>query len=316
MKYLNASIQPFSKMKVTIVAQLGKWRGPGQDDILVENPSFLSNLSLPTSLKYLSLRGVLGIKELPNSITELTNLLILDLKNCANMETLNDKIGNLAKLTHFNISGCYLVQHMPKGIGSLHKLEVLKGFVLGCPKDNDSNPCTISELAQMRKLRKLSMRVVGKGEISKDLWEVVSKMGSLVSLAITWCSSSICPPSVPLHLKKLDLRRFPNEPEWINPSMLEKLRKLYIRGGTLESLPSWEQKLNIVELHLQHLHDLQLSWSALQSSFPKLAYLEIHNCDGVLRDMPKKPRNSDGLLMTIDIDPREIGGSSTSPVSD
>ena len=283
-KYLQ--IQPLSKMKVSNVLQLGKWQGQLQDDIQVEKSSFLSNLSLQAStLKYLSLRSVLGIRELPDSIAQLTNLMILDLKDCINLEKMNEKIGEISKLSHLNISGCILLRYMPKALASLKGMEVLKGFVV-CAKDNGQ--CTVAELATLTNVRKLSIRVRRTATIREGEWEGVRKMVGLRSLGITWGDQASPPPNNPLDLEKLDLRRFPHEPErttwpdWMVyiSTKLEKLRKLYIRGGKLDSL-SPVRETNIIELHLKHLHHLNLKWSDVSSKFPKLAYLEICGCPGI-----------------------------------
>ncbi|RWR88098.1 disease resistance RPP13-like protein 4 [Cinnamomum micranthum f. kanehirae] len=292
-KYLR--IQPLSKMKVTNVLQLGTWQGQLQDDIQVENSSFLSNLSLQAAtLKYLSLRSVLGIRELPDSIALLTNLMILDLKDCKNLEKLNEKIKGLSKLTNLNISGCTLVRYMPKELGFLKEMEVLKGFVV-CAKD--SGQCTVAELATMSNLRKLSITVRRTATIGEDEWEGVSKMCRLRSLGITWGDQASLPPNNPLDLEKLELRRFPCEPEgttwpkWMVyiSTKLKKLRKLHIRGGKMDSL-SPEQAMDIIELHLKHLQHLNLKWSEVSSKFPKLAYLEICGCPRI-KGIPQSELN-------------------------
>lgn len=292
----NLRIQSLSKMKVSNVLQLGKWQGQLQDDIqVIENSSFLKKSSLSAgTLKYLSLRSVLGIRELPDSLAQLPNLMILDLKDCINLEKLNEKIVGLSKLTHLNISGCILLPYMPKGLGSLKEMEVLKGFVV-CAKD--SGQCTVAELATMSNLRKLSITVRRTATIGEGEWEGVTKTCRLRSLGITWGDQASLPPNNPLHLEKLELRRFPCEPEgttwpkWMVyiSTKLEKLRKLHIRGGKLDSL-SPERPMNIIELHLKHLQHLNLKWSEVSSKFPKLAYLEICRCPNI-KGIPQSELN-------------------------
>nr|GMC80292.1 disease resistance RPP13-like protein 4 [Ipomoea batatas] len=56
-------------------------------------------------LKYLSLRGVVGINSLPPSISNCCNLQVLDLKSCMDLEEVPSEIRSLSKLTYFNVSG-------------------------------------------------------------------------------------------------------------------------------------------------------------------------------------------------------------------
>ncbi|KAL7164526.1 hypothetical protein ACSBR2_040432 [Camellia fascicularis] len=106
-------------------------------------------------LRFLSLRGISLITELPQFISQVTNLKILDLKACHNLEVVPDWIGLLKSLTHLDVSECYFLDHMPEGLGSLSELQVLKGFIISDSKDKSS--CTINDLTKLPKLRKLSI---------------------------------------------------------------------------------------------------------------------------------------------------------------
>ncbi|KAK2638023.1 hypothetical protein Ddye_025818 [Dipteronia dyeriana] len=73
----------FSKMRNVQVLHLGMWQSLTEHHhIEVENTDFLTGLKNMESLRLLSLLGISGIKELPNSITKLRNLRILDLRAC------------------------------------------------------------------------------------------------------------------------------------------------------------------------------------------------------------------------------------------
>jgi hypothetical protein len=61
-------------------------------------------------------------------------------------------------LTYLDISECYLLDHMPKWICELSNLEVLKGFIAGS-EDNKKQFCRLGDLSELRKLRKLSIKI-------------------------------------------------------------------------------------------------------------------------------------------------------------
>ncbi|XP_030945737.1 uncharacterized protein LOC115970216 [Quercus lobata] len=90
------------------------------------------------------------------------------------------------------------------------------------------------------------------------------------------------PPTPPiLKLEKLDLQCFPNPAaKWLTPDSLPDLEKLYIRGGSLETLDKrkWS-KVKI--LRLKYLREVKMTWLELGESFPKLEYLEKVKCPGI-----------------------------------
>ena len=84
-----------AKMKHLEVLQLGRWlQGSPKHHIEVESEEFLKELRDQKELKYLSLRGISRISELPLSIFQLESLETLDLKACHNLETLPKREGD------------------------------------------------------------------------------------------------------------------------------------------------------------------------------------------------------------------------------
>ncbi|GKU95897.1 hypothetical protein SLEP1_g9195 [Rubroshorea leprosula] len=82
---------------------------------------------------------------------------------------------------------------------------------------------------------------------------------------------------LPKRLKKLDIRCYPNSslPTWINPDQLEKLEKLYIRGGHLCCLKDFK---TVKTLRLRYLTKLKMDWKKLNDLFPDLQFLEKIGC--------------------------------------
>lgn len=302
-QYLGFKSDWLSKLKRVEVLQLGRWQSSVKHHIEVENEDLvidskkkkkveyevsLNGLGTQTSLRYLSLRGVSRLTALPRSVLNLISLEILDLRACHNLEKLPSDVSALRNLTHLDVSECYLLESMPKGIEELSALQVLKGFVIGNVR---RNPCKLSDLARLKSLRKLGIRigneVLGEGEFKnlKDLealqilvisWGIVS-----LQLSAEAASGSF---SVPPNLKKLDLRCLPitTRPNWLKPVDLISLEKLYIRGGELSSLELQdEQKWKVKVLLLKYLKNLKVDEPQLHDMFPELEYLEKVNCNKI-----------------------------------
>ncbi|XP_009417414.2 disease resistance RPP13-like protein 4 [Musa acuminata AAA Group] len=301
-QYLRLDKSWFSEMRKIKVLQLGRWQRQAKHHIEVESTEFLEGLRGFKHLSYLSFQGISRITELPASIGKVSNLRILDLRACHNLEKLTSGITNLKKLTHLDVSECHLLEFIPKGISSLSELQVLKGFVVG--DSRSKHPCRLNELAKLEKLRKLSMIIGNKVTVTEDELGDLKSCRALRSLTITWivlppkkavsrltrmASMTMTSLALPVGLEKLDLRCFPGKlaPEWLNPSALRSLKKLYLRGGTLKSLglerfpPTW----NVEVLRLKFLSELEVEWSQIRASFPGLVYLEIFQC-GRLRSFP------------------------------
>ncbi|KAA8515660.1 hypothetical protein F0562_018729 [Nyssa sinensis] len=271
-----------SKLRNVEVLQLGRWQSSARHHIEVEKNELLNGLGAQKCLRYLSLRGISRITSLPNSITGLISLEILDLRACHNLEKLPPDISELKNLTHLDISECYLLESMPKGLEDLSALQVLKGFVMGNSK---GNACKLGDLAGgLKYLRKLSIYIRRDALIQEGEFVKLKDFADLGVLTISWDSrisnekAGKKEISFPQNLRKLDLRYVPFMTlEWLKPSELTSLEKLYIRGGELNSLDYTNdgKKWNVRFLRLKYLKKLNVEKTGLQEKFPDAVYLEI-----------------------------------------
>ena len=283
-QYLHFKPDWLTKLKMIEVLQLGRWQDNVLNHIEAINEELLKGLGAQKNLKYLSLRGISRIAELPPSIVNLTSLEILDLKACHNLETLPNDFSLLRKLTHLDVSECYLLERMPKGLDTLTSFQVLKGFLIG---DSKTTPCRLGDLGKLPRLRRLSIYIGSAAEIQGDTRDSLENTSSLRCLTITWVLHSNSESrdkvkkqsfSFPPRLQKLDLRAFPLEalPKWLTPTKLRSLKKLYIRGGGLGKFDFGEQdKWEVEILCLRYLENLKinsLDWDNLNQYFPRLKY--------------------------------------------
>lgn len=290
-----------------------------KNHIEVESTELLRGLKNMKCLRLLSLQGISLINELPNSIGKLTNLRILDLKDCHNLEALPDGIASLKKLLRLDISGCYLLDDIPKGLASLSELRVLKGFLTG---DLESgNSCTLEDLVGLKNLSKLSINTRSTDFPTKEELKALRKLEALQKLAIVWgvkkkqendVPSSVGTvnsvnraaeptrglsskqikrrdpeiPELPMKLEKLELQCLPHTVlDWLMPSKLKSLKKLYIRGGKLNNLgqmPGENDEWTVEILRLKYLDEFKMDWEELQRSFPKLKFLENVKCPNLI----------------------------------
>ncbi|KAG4401608.1 hypothetical protein GLYMA_02G030500v4 [Glycine max] len=280
-----SQLQDIEKFKYLEVLHLGRWpQHSASHHIEVENEEFLKELEGQKCLKYLSLRGISRISELPPSIFQLESLETLDLKACHNLETLPNDIASLRNLRRLDLSQCYLLDRMPKGIEKLTELRVLKGFVIG---SSSKNPSTISDLANLKKLEQLSIHI-GSGAVIQDgEFESLKELSALEHLKISWGVSDIRYSDMqiilPSNLEKLHLEGFPGEniPEWLKPDKLPfLLKELNITGGKLKSMDHGEiydkdryPWLKIIRL--KYLKHLNVHLTNLREMFPSLWYVDI-----------------------------------------
>ncbi|RDX82353.1 Disease resistance RPP13-like protein 4, partial [Mucuna pruriens] len=275
--YLNFGPQWMTNKKDLEVLQLGRWLYDSpKHHIEVHSEEFLKELRDQKYLKYLSLRGISRIFELPPSILQLESLETLDLKACHNLETLPNDIASLRKLKHLNLSGCYLLDRMPKGIDKLTQLEVLKGFVIG---SYSKTPCRISDIANLKKLKRLSIHIISGAVIQDREFESLKKLVKLEHLKISWGVSdtryidfSVIFPS---SLIKLHIEGFPGQNilEWLNKSNepLLTLEELNISGGKVSSMNHDGNYLELKIIRLNYLKYLDVDPSDLRYYlFPSL----------------------------------------------
>jgi len=217
-------------------------------------------------------------------------------------------------LTHLDVSECYLLEGMPRGISFLTELQVLKGFVIGGSTGNYN--CRVAELARLDKLKKLSIYIGSKVTVTEDELDELQNIKGLCILKITWAvslskkervhqtsdsTSLLASLSLPLNLEKLDLRCFPGEkiPDWLSPSKLLKLKRLYFTGGMLNTFGDKNESevWNIEVLRLKFLNDLSVQWTQVHDMFPKLTFLEVFRC----MKLKSFPCDKDGVWMNNDM---------------
>ncbi|CAJ1964166.1 unnamed protein product [Sphenostylis stenocarpa] len=279
--YLNFGPQWLAKMEKLEVLHLGRWQDSALHHIEVESEEFLKELRDQKSLKYLNLRGISRIYNLPPTIVKLERLEILDLKACHNLETLPNDIAPLKNLRHLDLSQCYLLERMPNGIEKLTNLQVLKGFVIGSAR---MTPCRLSDLSNLKKLERLSIHIGIEAMIQEHKFESLKELLELKHLKISWgvfgTKHSDIQILFPSSLVKLHLEGFPGQklPEWLKPSKLhERLNELYIIGGKLESIDHGENNKHwpMEIVRLKYLNRLNVDETKLKVWFPALNYAEI-----------------------------------------
>ncbi|PRQ48505.1 putative leucine-rich repeat domain, L domain-containing protein [Rosa chinensis] len=295
-QYLDLEQKRLEELKKVEVLQLGRWQNSPTHHIELEHrrsvgassaEGILNGLGAQKYLKYLSLRGISRITQLPDSILSLISLEILDLRACHDLERLPSDISSLKKLTHLDVSECFLLEGMPKGLQKLASLQVLKGFLIGTLK---KTPCRLGELAKLKNLRRLSIHLGNEASVQQGEFTKLEGVSSLRHLKISWgvLSSNFKKDidkesgklSFPSNLEKLDLQGLPisNLPEGLKPSKLKKLKKLYIMGGELNSLSHGETnehwKVEILRLHfLKKLKSPGLE--RLKREFPCMQYCAV-----------------------------------------
>jgi Leucine-rich repeat (LRR) protein len=84
-----------------------------------------------------------NLKELLQSIGNLSSLSMLDLSRCKSNESLATTIGQLQHLTHLWLEYCENLKELPQSIGNLSSLSML--YLFGC-KSIKSLATTIGQL--------------------------------------------------------------------------------------------------------------------------------------------------------------------------
>ncbi|PSR93572.1 Disease resistance RPP13-like protein [Actinidia chinensis var. chinensis] len=292
----------FDKMKHIEILYLGRWQCSVTHHIEVTDIKILNGLKNMSALKFLSLRGISLITELPSFISQLTRLETLDLRACHNLETLPEEIGSLWQLRHLDMSECYFLEYMPKSLANLSFLKVLKGFFVGDSKNNKPS-CTLDDLSEIGRLRKLNIYTSVKDFPTIKHLGALKRFEVLRKLTISWGGCSLQDENeedhwvrfaimegrfhstLPSTLQKLNLQCFPwtSMPTWLRPADLKKLKKLYIRGGQLRDLGEVlelndDYQWTVEILHLKYLGQLKMDWEELSRLFPKLIYLQQVDC--------------------------------------
>ncbi|GLU11255.1 hypothetical protein SLE2022_280130 [Rubroshorea leprosula] len=111
-------------------------------------------------LRYLNSHCNLHLKRLPKAIGRLHNLQFLRLGNCLNLERLPDEMGYLVNLMVLDTTSCYNLTCYPKGVSRLTRLTQLVGLIVRVDR-NDPEEFSIGDLANLKQLAVLAMKIVG-----------------------------------------------------------------------------------------------------------------------------------------------------------
>ncbi|KXG30367.1 hypothetical protein SORBI_3004G172400 [Sorghum bicolor] len=257
---VNAHVYPISKSaflnlaECLVVLQLGRWNNLDDKTYMevngLESQDAIGKLK---NLRYLGLRGLSRLTELPKGIESLKKLVILDMRGCQNLvKVVSSVIKQLRQLTHLDLTECYMLEHIGQGITSLTELQVFKGFVFATGTQGKNKACRIQDLKKLKKLQKLTVSITTDANVGKGEMAELKYLTSLRKLTITW--SEI--PSIlegdsekvkkkreelverwtsfqlPKDLMKLDIRCYPKGE--LKLERHEKLEKLYLRGGDMQ----------------------------------------------------------------------------------
>ena len=169
------------------VLQLGRW-GNSDDETYMEVEALesLSAIGKLKNLRYLSLRGLSRLTELPMEVRRLRRLAILDARGCQNLVSVpSATVQKLKGLTHLDLTECYMLEHIGRGVSALWELRVFKGFVFGVGKRR-RDACRLQHLAKLKKLWKLNINVTTDANVDKDEMAQLRKLAGLLSLTVTW----------------------------------------------------------------------------------------------------------------------------------
>ncbi|KAM0866861.1 hypothetical protein ACQ4PT_042364 [Festuca glaucescens] len=297
------------------VLQLGRW-GNSDDHTCMEVEALesLSAIGKLKNLRYLSVRGLSRLTELPSELRRLRRLAILDARGCQSLVIVpSATVQKLKGLTHLDLTECYMLEHIGRGVSALSELRVFKGFVFGVGKRR-RDACRLQHLAKLKKLRKLNLNVTTDANVEKDEMAQLGKLAGLVSLTVTWGER----PSVllatddthehrlrellkrwtglvlPPLLEKLDVRCYPQRElpvgTWLNGH--RNLKKLYVRGGEVEELDIPIDN-KIETLRLRYLNKFRMNWTnelipMLNGNMKRIKCVEVVDKDlKVMRNQTK-----------------------------
>ncbi|BAS79152.1 Os02g0549900, partial [Oryza sativa Japonica Group] len=290
-----------------VVLQLGRWWNSDNSTYLeVEGLEKLNAIGNLKKLRYLGIRGLSKLTELPKNVNKLQQLEVLDVRGCQNLtHVMSSTVRNLRQLTHLDLTECYMLEHIGWEITSLSELQVFKGFVFGIDAPRryvfqcrDRHACHLQDLKAMKNLQKLSINVTTDANVDKNDMGQLKHLESLQSLTITWGElPSILTSAerenekkqllerwtslvLPLSLVKLDVRCYPSEEipfEWFEPKGAIKpknLKKLYVRGGAVKKL-NLPKDNNIKTLRLRYLKEFKMKWEEILGMMNNLHYVEV-----------------------------------------
>ncbi|GMY22503.1 disease resistance RPP13-like protein 4 [Fagus crenata] len=222
----------------------------------------------------------------------------------------------LASLSELQVLKGFVIGNLESDRDNTH-LGLPQPFLGGLCFPQNRDLCTLEDLIGLKKLSKLSINTRSKAFPTEKELKALRKLEALRKLAIAWSVDSkkkengaakptrapsrlnriitglnriitgmrrdTETPELPTKLEKLKLQCFPHTgtPDWLIPRKLERLKKLYIRGGKLINLGQTQEgneNWKVEILRLKHLHEFNMDWNKLQRSFPELKLLENVNC--------------------------------------
>lgn len=313
---VNAHVYPISRSaflhlaECLVVLQLGRWNNLDDTTYMeVDGLESQNAIGLLKNLRYLGLRGLSRLTELPKGIESLKKLVILDMRGCQNLVRVEasdnfitqqvqkkfhkktNVITQLKQLTHLDLTECYMLEHIGRGITSLTELQVFKGFVF-TTGTQCNKACRIQDLKRLKRLQKLTVSITTDANVADGEMADLNGLISLRKLTITW--SEI--PSIlegntekvkkrraelverwtnfklPKDLIKLDIRCYPKEE--LKLERHDKLERLYLRGGDMKRF-STNKSTSIKTLRLRYLKKFTMEWKDIRSELQNIEYVEI-----------------------------------------
>jgi Leucine-rich repeat (LRR) protein len=265
----------------------------------VTDPDLERMVKLLPRLRFLSLRGCLGISNLPGSLGDLRQLQTLDVRRTSAL-SIPASIRKLRNLQYFRAGTAVPVvvgpsgeQHsvslkrrthvgarMRRGIGTLSALRTLGDVNVGFKG-------ILKELNKLTQLRKLGVSGINKNN-SKQFLSAISVHVHLESLSVRLDNDNQdCLDDIALHLKGLrSLKLYSlgkRIPDWVN--QLSKLTKLVLEMVKLKKqgvrLLDKLTELCILRLRVKQLDDGELRFPVTtngQEEFSNVKILEISCC--------------------------------------
>ncbi|PQM41632.1 disease resistance RPP13-like protein 4 [Prunus yedoensis var. nudiflora] len=275
---------------------------------IMELPDSLCKLS---SLRILDLSACHNLETLPEKIGSLKMLTHLDMSECYLLEHMPKGIALLSELKV--LKGFIICDHKNDSSCTLHDLSALKKLrklTINTSREDFPREEELIVFQQFGSLRKLTIAWGGLylpaiqpatsntlksrgGNQTQDnaapgpatptgIRNHIRKIPSRLPTFKRMTRTTTMNQEHFKELEKLDLQCYPQmtASSWLMPGKLKSLKKLYVRGGQLQSLGQVHEndKWTIRILRLKFLSELKMDWNELQVSFPDLIYLEKFRC--------------------------------------
>ncbi|KAF7026416.1 hypothetical protein CFC21_038521 [Triticum aestivum] len=247
----------------------------------------LQHIGKLVHLRYLSVRGHVGIHHLPNSLGNLRQLQTLDISGTT-ITKLPRAIIKLVKMQGILASGRQWTSdgvEMPSGIWKLKALHTLRVVDVSVAKT------VLQDIKMLTRLRKLGVTGISKRN-SQELCSAIALLSSLESLSLcsegetglSGCLDGLSSPPENLQSLKL-IGNLVELPEWIQG--LKNLVKLKLEGSGISEVDATMQVLgNLPNLATLRLLDYsfvgeEVSFSFCRESFPRLKVLQLHMIENI-----------------------------------